>query len=93
MSIPMTFVGHHVDVTPPLKEYAEKKLGKLENHGDHITHMAVTFTVEKLTKIAKATLHIKGAEIHASDESSDMYASIDGLYEKLKRQLEKHHKN
>ena len=90
MSIPITFNGHHVEVTSALKDYATEKLSRLEKRGEHITHMAVTLTVEKLNQIAKATLHIKGAEIHASEESNDMYASIDGLFEKLKRQIEKH---
>src|SRR5690348_6728607 len=90
MTIPMTFSGHHVELTSALKHYAEEKLGRLEKRGDHITHITVTLSVEKLRQIAKATLHVKGAEIHASDEQSDMYAAIDGLSDKLKRQIEKH---
>lgn len=90
MSIPMTFAGHHTEVTPALKNYAVEKLSRLENLGDHITRIAVTLTVEKMDQIAKATLHVKGAELHASHTSMDMYTSIDGLLDKLNRQVKKH---
>lgn len=90
MSIPMTFMGHHIEITPALKQYATEKLARLEKRGDHITHISIILQVEKLNQIAKATLHVKGAEIHASHESGDMYASIDGLVDKLDRQITGH---
>ncbi len=37
-----------------------------------------------------ATLHVNGGEIHASAEGQDMYAAIDGLIDKLARQLQEH---
>jgi putative sigma-54 modulation protein len=46
--------------------------------------------VEKVTHIADSTLHVNGGEIHASAEGQDMYAAIDGLIDKLARQLTKH---
>ena len=93
MSIPMSITGHHVDVTSPLKDYVTEKLGRLERNGDHITRITVTLGVEKLRHIAKANLHVKGSEIHASHEAADMYAAIDGLEDKLSRQIKKHREN
>jgi putative sigma-54 modulation protein len=93
MNIAINFSGHHVEVTPALKEYATDKLSKLEQLGEKITRISVTFSVQKLSQIAKATLHIKGTDIHASDESTDMYAAIDGLADKLNRQIKKHRDN
>jgi putative sigma-54 modulation protein len=90
MQTPINFIGHHMEVTPALKEYATEKLGRLEHRGATITHINITLSVEKLNQIAKATIHVKGAEIHASDEASDMYAAIDGLVDKLNRQIKKH---
>ena len=46
--------------------------------------------VEKVTQTSDATLHVNGGEIHASAEGQDMYAAIDGLIDKLARQLTKH---
>ena len=82
--------GHHVEVTPPMRAYVESKLQKLERHFDHINNVYVVLKVEKLKQIAEATLHVNAGEIFASADSEDMYASIDGLIDKLDRQVIKH---
>lgn len=82
--------GHHVEVTPPMRAYVEAKLQKLERHFDHINNVYVVLKVEKLKQIAEATLHVNAGEIFASADSEDMYASIDGLIDKLDRQVIKH---
>lgn len=86
----ITVSGHHVDVTPALRDYVNTKLGKLQKHFDNITNSAVTLTVEKLIHKAEATVHVAGADLFALSESEDMYAAIDSLADKLDRQLIKH---
>lgn len=46
--------------------------------------------MEKVQKIAEATVHLNGGELHATAEADDMYAAIDLLIDKLTRQLNKH---
>jgi putative sigma-54 modulation protein len=82
--------GHHVEVTPPLREYVASKFERLQRHFDQITNIEVTLIVEKLTQKAEATIHISGADIFAAADSEDMYAAIDALADKLDRQLIKH---
>lgn len=86
----ITVSGHHVDVTPALRDYVTTKLSKLQRHFDNITNSAVTLTVEKLVHKAEATVHVAGADLFALSESADMYAAIDALADKLDRQLIKH---
>ncbi|MET0380066.1 MAG: ribosome-associated translation inhibitor RaiA [Spongiibacteraceae bacterium] len=86
----ITVSGHHVDVTPALRDYVNTKMGKLQRHFDNITNSAVTLTVEKLIHKAEATVHVAGADLFALSESEDMYAAIDALADKLDRQLIKH---
>jgi putative sigma-54 modulation protein len=86
----ITVSGHHVDVTPALRDYVNTKMGKLQRHFDNITNSAVTLTVEKLIHKAEATVHVAGADLFALSESEDMYAAIDSLTDKLDRQLIKH---
>lgn len=86
----LNITGHHVDLTDSLKEYVSTKLEKLERHFDHISNVQVTLSVQKLRQIAEATLHISGADIHATAEQEDMYAAIDQLIDKLDRQILKH---
>ncbi|UZE95207.1 ribosome hibernation promoting factor [Alkalimarinus alittae] len=86
----LNITGHHVDLTDSLKEYVSAKLEKLERHFDHISNVQVTLSVQKLRQIAEATLHLSGADIHATAEQEDMYAAIDQLVDKLDRQILKH---
>ncbi|TKB47888.1 ribosome hibernation promoting factor [Thalassotalea mangrovi] len=82
--------GHHVEITDSLKGFVDSKFEKLSRHFDHINNVYVVLTVEKLQQIAEATVNLNGGEIHASSEHQDMYAAIDGLIDKLDRQVIKH---
>jgi putative sigma-54 modulation protein len=86
----INFTGHHVDVTPAIRNYTTEKFERLKPLGDKITSVNVIFDVEKIMQIAKATLHVSGAEIHARSESEDLYSAIDLLVDKLKQQMTKH---
>ena len=83
----LNVTGHHVDITPPLREYVENKIQRLERHFDHVTNVHVVLSVEKVRHKAEATLHISGGNLFADSESDDMYAAIDSLADKLDRQL------
>ncbi|MFT2091868.1 ribosome hibernation promoting factor [Paraglaciecola sp. 2405UD69-4] len=86
----INLTGHHVDITDSLKNYVDTKFTKLERHFDHINNVHVILNVEKLTQKAEATLHLSGTEVFATSEHSDMYAAIDGLIDKLDRQVLKY---
>ena len=86
----INITGHRLDVTPALRAFTEEKFERLERHFDHITSIHVIFDVEKLRKIAEATILVTKGELHASSESEDMYAAIDKLVDKLNAQLMKH---
>lgn len=82
--------GHHVEVTDALHEYVTSKFEKLERHFDQITHIDVTLIVEKSVQKAEASIHIAGADLFADAKNESMYVAIDGLSDKLDRQLIKH---
>ena len=86
----LNITGQHVEITDALHEFVTSKLGKLEQYFDHINQVYVVLKVEKVAHIAEATLNVNGGELHASAEEKDMYAAIDGLVDKLARQLNKH---
>ncbi|MCY4426071.1 MAG: ribosome-associated translation inhibitor RaiA [Halieaceae bacterium] len=83
----ITVSGHHVEVTPALREYVLSKMQRLQRHFDNITQMDVTLIVEKLVQKAEATIRVTGADIFANAASEDMYAAVDLLADKLDRQL------
>lgn len=82
--------GHHVDVTPALKQYVMTKFDKLGRHFDSVLDVHVILTVEKLRHQAEADLRVSGNHIHAQSTDGDMYAAIDLLVDKLDRQIVKH---
>ncbi len=79
--------GHHVEVTDSMRTYVEEKLSRLERHFDHVTHIQVILSVEKLAQKAEAQLHVTGTDVYADAVSEDMYAAIDALADKLDRQV------
>lgn len=86
----LSLTGHHVDITDALRNYVDTKFEKLERHFDQVTNVHVILSVEKLRQKAEATMHLNGADVFADDEKEDMYAAIDGLVDKLDRQVKKH---
>ena len=86
----INLTGHHVELTPPLHDYVNSKLERLERHFDHVTDIHVVLSVEKLRHKAEATLHVSGGTLFADAVQEDMYAAIDSLTDKLDRQVKKH---
>lgn len=82
--------GHHLEVTPAIKDYVTSKLDRLNRHSDRITSTQVTLSVDKLVQKAEATIHVSGKDFFADSESENLYAAIDVLTDKLDRQLIKH---
>ncbi len=82
--------GLHIDVTLSLKEYVNSKFERLERHFDRVLNVHVTLSVDKLQHKAEASMKISGNKIYANAIEGDMYAAIDGLVDKLDRQVVKH---
>lgn len=82
--------GHHIEVTPALREYVETKLGPVINHFDRVTGVSVILSVEKLKQKAEVTLHVPGKDIFVESSEDDLYAAIDSMFDKLDRQVLKH---
>jgi putative sigma-54 modulation protein len=86
----MSITGHHIEVTPALGNYVEKRLARVMRHFDQVIDTHVVLTVEKLEQRAEATLRVAGESIHALASDQDMYAAIDALADKLERRVRKH---
>src|SRR6202035_6062923 len=72
----LSVTGHHVEITPALRAYVEKKLERIVRHFDHVIDVHCVLTVEKLRQSAEATLHVSRSAIHANDVQANMYAAI-----------------
>ena len=86
----INLTGHHVEVTPALREYVNRKLGRVVRHFAQVTSARVILTVEKQSNKAEATLHVSGADLFAVASHHDMYAAIDLLADRIDGQVRRH---
>lgn len=86
----LQLTGHHLEVTPALRDYVQSKLARVSGHFDHVIDVKVTLSVEKLIQKVEATLHVPGNDLHATCSDENMYSAIDMLADKLDRQVLKH---
>ena len=85
--------GRNVEVSDSIREYAERKLGKLDRLLNDLTTVELELAVERNpsiaeNQVAEATIWTKGPTLRAREASSDMKSSIDQLTDKLLRQVE-----
>ncbi len=81
----------NTQVTEPLTDYIEKRFAKLEKYFvDADLAGTVTLVVEKGLHRVEATIPLTRYILRAEDSSNDMYASIDGVVDKLERQIRKY---
>jgi len=88
MNLHMT--GHHVQVTPAIREYVSGKMDRITKHFDHVIDVNVILSVEKLRQKVEATVRVRGRDIFCESTEEDMYAAIDTLIDKLDRAIIKH---
>ncbi|MBO8127314.1 MAG: ribosome-associated translation inhibitor RaiA [Firmicutes bacterium] len=84
--------GKNIEVTPALRDYAEKKVAKLlKFFGNEAAGKAeVMLRTERELHIVEVTVNLNGLLLRGEEATEDMYASIDGVVEKLERQVKKY---
>lgn len=85
--------GENIEVTPALREYAEKKIAKLEKYftetPDANVHVNLKVHQDKTAKV-EVTIPLPNLVLRAEEMNDDMYAAIDLITDKLERQIRKH---
>lgn len=87
--------GQHVDISPALREYVETKFARVISHFDQIIDIAVVLGIEQPSEKdkrqrAEVNLRVKGKVFHLDHYADDLYKAIDGLVDRLDRQVLKH---
>ena len=82
--------GHHVHVTPAIRDYVSTKMERVTKHFDYVIDVNVIMSVAKLRHKVEATVHVRGRDIFCESTEEDMYAAIDTLIDKLDRAIIKH---
>lgn len=85
MDINVTF--RHMEPSEELKSYVEEKVNKVKKYFDSPVEANIVLKVEKFRHIADMTFSIDGNKIKATNESEDMYSSVDLTMDKIEEQL------
>jgi len=93
--------GRNVTVTDALQDYANEKIEHVhkllqQRKIDEVTRVELELRIEKNPSIpepciAEATVFTRGPVIRACESSTDMYAAIDLVTDKLTRRVKKYH--
>jgi putative sigma-54 modulation protein len=90
----LTITGKNLEITNSLRTYVEKKIGRLDRYLSNIQDARVELEVEntraaKDSQIAQVTLRTKQGMMRAEEASADMFASIDAVFDKMQRQVDR----
>ena len=85
-----TITEKKVKITDELRDYAEKKIGKIDRFFKTESEAFITFTSERGRFIAEVTIKNNGMFHRVTEVTSDMQASIDSAVAAIERQIRKH---
>jgi putative sigma-54 modulation protein len=90
--IPLRIVvrGKNFEITNALREWVDKKVGKVEKYFDNIQEAQVMLSVSRGRHRAEVTIPLDGIVLRGEEETEDMYTSIDKVMDKMERQIEKY---
>lgn len=84
--------GENIEVTEAIRDYVEKKVGKLERYFNDVpnatAHVNLKVYTEKTAKV-EVTIPLPYLVLRAEETSPDLYASVDLVVDKLERQIRK----
>ena len=84
------FTERNVTIPEDLRDYAEKKLGKLSRYFRGESDARILFRKEREKYKCETTIHADGIYFRASVDTTDMYASLDACVSLIERQIRKH---
>lgn len=84
--------SHDIEVTDYLREYIDKKIGKLDRYLPEIQEVRVDLSSENTRsagelQVAQVTLRVNGKYIRGEERTHDIFASVDAVLDKLYRQI------
>ena len=83
------FTEKKIKATEELREYTEKKIGKLDRFFKTESQASITFSTERGRYIAEVTINNDGTYFRVKGATHDIYASIDSAVAAIERQIRK----
>ena len=85
-----TFTEKKIGRSQSLRDYAEKKVSKLERYFRGESEANLVFSIEREQNKVELTVRSGSTILRVSESTSDMFASVDAAVSSMERQLRKH---
>ncbi len=91
----LIITGKNMEVSEPLKQYVQRKIGKLDRFLPQIgdVHVEVSTETTKSSQdrhVVQVTVNSNGTILRAEERSADILAAVDAVRDKLQRQIERY---
>lgn len=81
--------GKNLEITPALRQYAEKRVSKIEKFFESAVSAHAVISQERGRYSAEVTVSVNGILLRGEESTGDAFASVDLVVEKLEKQIEK----
>jgi putative sigma-54 modulation protein len=96
MAATVVIKGRGIGVSDKVREYAEKKISKLDHYLPDIGEVRVDLSAERTARdaddrqVVQLTVPLRGTILRSEERSSDLFTSLDMALDKLQRQIERY---
>lgn len=85
-----TIVERKIKIEEDLRDYALKKVEKLDRYFQQDSDATLTFSELRGKQTVEITVRQVGLVVRAEETTTDMFASVDGAISSIERQIRKH---
>ncbi len=85
----ISIMGKHIEITKPIRDYVEEKIGKIEALSTHIIDIKVALDVQKLNHSVDIIMKFSHFKIKVHAITENLYSAIDKAFERLYTKLRK----
>ncbi|MEN9786399.1 MAG: hypothetical protein RLZZ299_1663 [Pseudomonadota bacterium] len=85
----LEFTFRNIEPTDAIKDWARKRFQKVTKHLREPSSAHLTLSVDKFRHRAEITVHSHGEILRATDETDDLYATLDQVMSRLEEQAQR----
>jgi putative sigma-54 modulation protein len=96
MTLEVQIIGRNMDVTDRIRDYATKKVSKLDRYLNDIDETRVDLAYVKSARnasdrqVAQITVRGRGFILRAEERADDIFAALDTALDKIQRRIERY---
>lgn len=84
--------GKNIELSEKMRDYVEKKLGRLDRYLDNITQTEVEVSMEKTRAatdryVVEVTMIANGSILRGEEKSADVYSAVDSVLDVMQRRV------